>query len=256
MGIAAELRGQRLLAPSILSADFARLGEEVDLLLDLGVRLVHVDVMDGHFVPNLTVGPALVAALASRVHERDAFLDVHLMIEQPDRFLADFAAAGADALSVHIEACPHLHRTLTAVRALGLSAGVAINPATDLSVVGEALNFCDYVLAMSVNPGFDAPGRGRAGSRRGSGSRQHLRPRRGRRQLDRGRLGRLQRRRPHRGDHHPHRVAQPVGGAVGRARGRRDDRRRARRWRASCRVVHSHGSVERSSGSGEIPYRR
>jgi ribulose-phosphate 3-epimerase len=110
--------------------------------------------MDGHFVPNLTVGPALVAALAPRVHERGAFLDVHLMIEQPDRFLADFAAAGADALSVHIEACPHLHRTLTAIRALGLSAGVAINPATDLSVVGEALNFCDYVLAMSVNPGF------------------------------------------------------------------------------------------------------
>jgi ribulose-phosphate 3-epimerase len=154
MGIAAELRGQRLLAPSILSADFARLGEEVDLLLDLGVRLVHVDVMDGHFVPNLTVGPALVAALAPRVHDRGAFLDVHLMIEQPDRFLADFAAAGADALSVHIEACPHLHRTLTAIRALGLSAGIAINPATDLSVVGEALNFCDYVLAMSVNPGF------------------------------------------------------------------------------------------------------
>jgi ribulose-phosphate 3-epimerase len=154
MGIAAELRGQRLLAPSILSADFARLGEEVDLLLDVGVRLVHVDVMDGHFVPNLTVGPALVAALAPRVHERGAFLDVHLMIEQPDRFLADFAAAGADALSVHIEACPHLHRTLTAIRALGLSAGIAINPATDLSVVGEALNFCDYVLAMSVNPGF------------------------------------------------------------------------------------------------------
>jgi ribulose-phosphate 3-epimerase len=154
MGIATDLRKVKLLAPSILSADFARLGEEVDLVLDMGVRLVHVDVMDGHFVPNLTVGPAVVAALAPRVHDRGAFLDVHLMIEDPDRFLADFAEAGADALSVHVETCPHLHRTLTAIRDLGLSAGIAVNPATDVSVVGEALNFCDYLLAMSVNPGF------------------------------------------------------------------------------------------------------
>lgn len=154
MGISPDLRGVKLLVPSILSADFARLGEEVDLVLDMGVRLVHIDVMDGHFVPNLTVGPAVVAALAPRVHERGAFLDVHLMIEEPDRFLADFADAGADALSVHVETCPHLHRTLTAIRDLGLSAGLALNPATDIVVVGEALNFCDYVLAMSVNPGF------------------------------------------------------------------------------------------------------
>ena len=154
MGISPDLRGVKLLAPSILSADFARLGEEVDLVLDMGVRLVRIDVMDGHFVPNLTVGPAVVAALAPRVHERGAFLDVHLMIEEPDRFLADFADAGADALSVHVETCPNLHRTLTAIRDLGLSAGLALNPATDIVVVGEALNFCDYVLAMSVNPGF------------------------------------------------------------------------------------------------------
>jgi ribulose-phosphate 3-epimerase len=154
MGISPDLRGMKLLVPSILSADFARLGEEVDLVLDMGVRLVHVDVMDGHFVPNLTVGPAVVAALAPRVHESGAFLDVHLMIEEPDRFLADFGAAGADGLSVHFETCPNLHRTLTAIRALGLSAGIAVNPATDISVLGEALNFCDYVLAMSVDPGF------------------------------------------------------------------------------------------------------
>jgi len=149
-----EFFSRRLLAPSILSADFSRLGAEVDAVLDAGVRLVHVDVMDGQFVPNITVGPAVVAALAPHVHERGAFIDAHLMIVAPDRFLDDFAEAGVDALSVHVEACTHLHRTLARIRELGMAAGVAVNPATDLSAIGEAMLFSDFVLLMSVNPGF------------------------------------------------------------------------------------------------------
>ena len=149
-----ELFSSRLLAPSILSADFSRLGADVDAVLDAGVRLVHVDVMDGRFVPNITIGPAVVSALAPRIHERGAFIDAHLMIVEPDRYLEAFAQAGADALSVHVEACPHLHRTLTHIRELGMAAGLAVNPATDLSAIGEAVMFCDFVLVMSVNPGF------------------------------------------------------------------------------------------------------
>jgi ribulose-phosphate 3-epimerase len=149
-----ELFSRRLLVPSILSADFSRLGDDVDAVLDAGVRLVHVDVMDGHFVPNITIGPAVVAALAPRVHERGAFVDAHLMIAEPDRYLEAFARAGVDALSVHVEACPHLHRTLMRIRDLGMTPGVAVNPATDLSAIGEAVLFCDFVLVMSVNPGF------------------------------------------------------------------------------------------------------
>lgn len=149
-----EILSSRLLVPSILSADFSRLGADVDAVLDAGVRLVHADIMDGHFVPNITIGPAVLAALAPHVHERGAFLDAHLMIAEPDRYLEDFARAGADALSVHVEACAHLHRTLTHIRELGMAAGVALNPATDLSAIGEAVLFCDFVLVMSVNPGF------------------------------------------------------------------------------------------------------
>jgi ribulose-phosphate 3-epimerase len=149
-----ELFSRRLLAPSILSADFSRLGADVDAVLDAGVRLVHVDVMDGSFVPNITIGPVVVAALAPRVHKRGAFIDAHLMIAEPDRYLEDFAQAGVDALSVHVEACPHLHRTLTRIRESGMAAGLAVNPATDLSAIGEAVMFCDFVLVMSVNPGF------------------------------------------------------------------------------------------------------
>lgn len=149
-----EFFSRRLLAPSILSADFARLGADVDAVLDAGVRLLHMDVMDGRFVPNITIGPAVVAALAPRVHEHGAFVDAHLMIVEPDRYLEDFAQAGVDALSVHVEACPHVHRTLTHIRELGMAAGLAINPGTDLSAIGEAVLFCDFVLVMSVNPGF------------------------------------------------------------------------------------------------------
>jgi ribulose-phosphate 3-epimerase len=142
------------LLPSLLSADFSRLGEEVDAVLDAGVRLIHVDIMDGHFVPNLTIGPVVVGSLAPRVHERGGFLSVHLMVEHPEEFLEAFVLAGADALSVHVETCPHLYRTLGRIKELGAGAGVALNPGTPLTRVGEVLDLVDHVLVMTVNPGF------------------------------------------------------------------------------------------------------
>lgn len=154
MGIPLDMFSEKLLAPSVLSADFARLGEEVQAVLDAGVRLVHFDVMDGHFVPNLTIGPAVVAALAERVHRAGASVDVHLMVEHPDDFLERFVAAGADGLSVHVETSPNLHRTLSRIKELGASAGAVLNPATPVSAVEEAALVADYILVMSVNPGF------------------------------------------------------------------------------------------------------
>lgn len=141
-------------APSILSADFARLGDELETVLTAGARVVHVDVMDGHFVPNLTIGPLVVGAVAPLIHGAGALVDVHLMIERPERYVEVFAAAGADVLTVHQEACPHLHRTLEQIRATGAAAGVALNPSTPLDTLGEARFFCDLVLVMSVDPGF------------------------------------------------------------------------------------------------------
>ena len=139
------------IAPSILSADFARLGEAVAAAERGGADLIHVDVMDGHFVPNITIGVPVVASLKriARVP-----LDVHLMIQDPDRYIDAFAAAGAAMLSVHAEVLPHLHRTVQAIKALGVKAGVAINPGTPVDVLGEIAADLDYVVLMSVNPGF------------------------------------------------------------------------------------------------------
>ncbi|MEW6769832.1 MAG: ribulose-phosphate 3-epimerase [Bacillota bacterium] len=139
------------IAPSILGADFSRLAEEIQAVERAGAAYLHIDVMDGHFVPNITVGPPVVAAI--RPHTR-LVLDVHLMITAPERYLADFARAGADIITVHAEACTHLHRTLTAVREAGPKAGVALNPATPPQAVEYVLDAVDLVLVMSVNPGF------------------------------------------------------------------------------------------------------
>ena len=139
------------LAPSILSADFSRLGDQIREAEAAGVDWIHVDVMDGHFVPNITIGPLIVRAIRPVTQLP---LDVHLMIENPERYLADFADAGADYLTVHVETCPHLHRTLQQIKALGVKAGVTLNPATPLSTLEEILPMVDQVLIMSVNPGF------------------------------------------------------------------------------------------------------
>jgi ribulose-phosphate 3-epimerase len=140
-----------LIAPSILSADFAKLGEEVRAIDEAGADWIHIDVMDGHFVPNLTIGPGVVKALRS--HSTKPF-DVHLMISPVDPFLDDFAEAGADLITVHPEAGPHLHRTIQRIKALGKKAGVSLNPATAPDVVDYVLDQIDLVLVMSVNPGF------------------------------------------------------------------------------------------------------
>ena len=138
-------------APSILSADFVALGEAVAATERGGADLIHVDVMDGHFVPNITIGPLVVKALkrVARVP-----LDVHLMIEEPDRYLEAFAAAGAAMMSVHVEVLPHLHRTVHAIQALGVKAGVVLNPSTPVGAIEEIAGDVDFVLVMSVNPGF------------------------------------------------------------------------------------------------------
>jgi len=143
-----------IIAPSILSADFARLGEQVRQAVEAGARYIHVDVMDGHFVPNITIGPLVVKALRPLATELNAVLDVHLMIANPDRYIVDFAEAGADIITVHVEACPHLHRTIQAIHEQGVKAGVTLNPATPLVTLEEILPDVELVLIMSVNPGF------------------------------------------------------------------------------------------------------
>ncbi len=139
------------ISPSILSCDFARLGEQVKEAEAAGAEWLHIDVMDGHFVPNITIGPLIVAAIRPLTKLQ---LDVHLMIEQPDRYIPDFARAGADWLTVQVEACPHLHRTIQHIKELNVKAGVTLNPATSLTTLEETLPNVDLVLIMAVNPGF------------------------------------------------------------------------------------------------------
>ena len=145
------MRRPLLIAPSILSADFARLGEEVEAIEAAGADWIHVDVMDGHFVPNITIGPDVVKALRRRANKP---LDVHLMISPVDPYLEAFAAAGADHIIVHVEAGPHVHRSLQAVRALGKKTGVVLNPGTSETAIEHVIDLVDLILVMSVNPGF------------------------------------------------------------------------------------------------------
>lgn len=144
-------KNMKKIAPSILSADFSRLGEEIAAVEAAGADWIHIDVMDGHFVPNITIGPGLVAAI--RKVTRLPF-DVHLMIENPERYIDDFAKAGADWITVHCEATVHLHRTIAMIRERGLKAGVSLNPATPLAMVEPILTDADLLLVMTVNPGF------------------------------------------------------------------------------------------------------
>ena len=141
-------------APSILASDFARLGEQVELVMDAGARVIHVDVMDGHFVPPISIGAMIVDSLRDLVHERGGVLDVHLMIERPEERIEEFAAAGADSVAVHLEATPHAHYALKAVREAGLDAGLAINPGTAPEAVLPLAEMFDHVLCMTVNPGW------------------------------------------------------------------------------------------------------
>ncbi len=154
MSIPAAFYEQVHLLPSILSADFSRLGDEVGAVMDAGVRIIHIDVMDGHFVPNLTIGPAVLASLEPLVHGRGGVFSVHLMIEHPEDYLDAFVRAGADAISVHVETCPHLYHAVQGIKALGAGAGVALNPGTSASRIEEVVALLDYVLVMTVNPGF------------------------------------------------------------------------------------------------------
>jgi len=141
----------KYIAPSILSADFSKLGAEIKSVEDAGADWIHVDVMDGHFVPNITIGPLIVEAAR---RSTSLPLDVHLMIENPERFIADFAKAGADLISVQVEACTHLNRTIQMIKESGLRAGVVLNPSTPLSAIEWVLEDVDFIMIMSVNPGF------------------------------------------------------------------------------------------------------
>lgn len=149
-----ELLGASRVAPSILSADMARLGAQIEAVMDAGARVIHFDVMDGHFVPPITIGPLVLGAIADQVHDAGGVVDVHLMIEAPERQIAEFARAGADSITFHEEATPHANRTLSAIREEGCLSGIAINPGTPVEAVQELRGLADIVLCMSVNPGW------------------------------------------------------------------------------------------------------
>jgi ribulose-phosphate 3-epimerase len=167
-----DLFSTKRVAPSILSADFSRLGAAVAEVMDAGARVVHVDVMDGHFVPPITIGPLVAGSIADQVHDAGGAIDVHLMIERPEQQIAEFAAAGADCITFHAEATPHANRTLSAIRELGCLAGVALNPGTPVGAVEELGGLADVFLCMTVNPGWG----GQAFIESSPGKVQRLRP--------------------------------------------------------------------------------
>jgi ribulose-phosphate 3-epimerase len=150
----AELISERRVAPSILSADFSRLGPQIDEVMEAGARVIHFDVMDGRFVPPITIGPLVLSSIADRVHAAGGAVDVHLMIAEPERQIESFAEAGADSITFHEEATPHANRTLSAIRELGCRAGVAINPGTPVATLAELGGLADIFLCMTVNPGW------------------------------------------------------------------------------------------------------
>jgi ribulose-phosphate 3-epimerase len=149
-----ELIAAPRVAPSILSADFAKLGAQIEEVMDAGARVIHFDVMDGHFVPPITIGPLVLSGIADQVHAAGGAVDVHLMIEAPERQIEEFAGAGADSITFHTEATPHANRTLHAIRELGCLAGIALNPGTPVEAVSELRGYADIVLCMTVNPGW------------------------------------------------------------------------------------------------------